>query len=140
VVHTDDPCVLDRMASHLEARVTELRGQALAIRVQRALAARVDAPTAPASTPALLTTTQLAEHLGCSKAHVRRLDGEGLPSIVIGDVTSRRYDVSAVTAWLAARQPKATTPAPKATPANDADEDDVDGLLARATARRRGAR
>jgi len=86
-------------------------------RVVAALAARAAEPAA------LLTRAQLARRLGVSVVHVTRLD---LPSVCLGDESTRRYDLAEVRAFLAAREPKATTPAKKA------DAIDVSSATARA--------
>ena len=54
--------------------------------------------TANPETPALLSTSQLAEHLGCSKRHVCRLRDRGLPCIRVGALV--RFDPEEVRRWL----------------------------------------
>lgn len=73
--------------------------------VDRLVREKVDAPLG------MLTRRDLARRLGVSQTHVSRLAAEGMPSLVVGDESTRRYDLDAVRAWLAERAPKATTPA-----------------------------
>ncbi len=47
----------------------------------------------------LLTTEQLAAHLGISARQVQRLAAAGLPSIPVG-ARGRRYDLEACEQWL----------------------------------------
>jgi hypothetical protein len=77
--------------------------------------------------PSLLSAGQLAKRLGVSVATVRRLDP---PHAVVG--VSRRYDLDIVKAWLAEREPKATTPITK----TKTDDVDVSGAIERAGMRR----
>lgn len=51
--------------------------------------------------PALLTRSQLARELGCCSKTVARLEGDGLPRVMLGD--SPRYELAAVLAWLRQR-------------------------------------
>ena len=89
---------------------------------------REAAPPAHAEEPAtLLTASELAKRLGVSVAHIRRLDP---PAIIVGDASTKRYDLDAVRAFLGERPPKATTPRKKT------EEADVSGSLARAGFRR----
>lgn len=74
-----------------------------------------------AATPALLSPRELASRLGVSVAHVRRLDP---PHTCAGDKSTKRYDFDVVTAWLAEREPKPTTPIRRAT-AVEVDIDDI---------------
>lgn len=69
---------------------------------------REAAPAPVAEQAALLTAGQLAKRLSVSVATIRRLDP---PSVCLGDESTRRYDLAEVRAFLAAREPKATTPA-----------------------------
>lgn len=98
-----------------EAIEAEARAAAEAVRTRRRvdalLARRAFTPAPIAEPPALLTTSALAKRLGISVATVRRW--ENPPSICVGDESSRRYDLAEVKAWLATRQPRATTPARK---------------------------
>ncbi len=55
-----------------------------------------------ATLPALLTRSQIAEQLGCSARTVARLDGEGMPVVMVGD--SPRYEIAAVLDWLRGRE------------------------------------
>ena len=91
----------------------------------RVIAAMSAKPTEPAR---LLTRAQLAKRLGVSVATVNRL---APPSVCVGDESSLRYDLDVVREWLAAREPKATTPAAKT-------DVDVSGALARSGLRRIG--
>jgi hypothetical protein len=84
-------------------------------------------PAHPPEPASLLTASDLAKRLGVSVAHVRRLDP---PAVIVGDATTKRFDLDAVRAWLADREPKPTTPA-KREPTVD-----VAGSLARAGLRR----
>lgn len=63
----------------------------------------------------LLTTEQLAVHLGVSARQVQRLAATGLPSIPVG-VRARRYDPLACAAWLQANREVLcpSTPRPQA--------------------------
>ena len=58
--------------------------------------------------PTLLTRAELAKGLRVSVATVTRLDP---PAVIVGDATTKRYDLAAVRAFLAEREPKPTTPA-----------------------------
>jgi hypothetical protein len=49
----------------------------------------------------MLTTEQLAAHLGVSARQVQRLRGMGLPCVPVG-ARAVRYDAAACTAWLQA--------------------------------------
>ena len=102
------------MARDDYAAAVEAEAQAAsdAVRARR----RVDALLAERTTPAvlpvaepghLLTALELAKRLGVSVAHVRRLDP---PSVCVGDAKTKRYDLGTVRAFLAEREPKATTP------------------------------
>jgi len=61
----------------------------------------------------LLTRQGLATRLAVSVAHIGRLESEGLPALVVGDTSSKRFDLDEVRAWLKARTPRATTPTKK---------------------------
>jgi excisionase family DNA binding protein len=50
---------------------------------------------------ALLTLEDLARTLRCSTRHIRRLRGEGLPVVMVGEAP--RFERDAVLAWLRAR-------------------------------------
>lgn len=51
----------------------------------------------------MLTTEQLAAHLGVSARQVQRLRGLGLPCVPVG-ARAVRYDAAACTAWLQANE------------------------------------
>jgi hypothetical protein len=85
------------------------------------------APAAPVEQPKLLARAELARRLGVSIAHVTRLDP---PAVVVGDASTKRYDLDEVRAWLAARKPQATTPVKKPV------DVDVSGSLAAAGLKR----
>lgn len=78
----------------------------------------------PAQPASLLTAGELAKALGVSVATVRRLD---VPAVIVGDASSKRFDLAAVRAFLARREPKATTPAKRSA----VDDVDVDGAVRR---------
>lgn len=89
---------------------------------------REASPPAHAAEPiALLTASVLAKRLGVSVAHIRRLDP---PAVIVGDASSKRYDLEVVRAFLAEREPKATTPARRER------DVDVSSTIARAGIRR----
>jgi hypothetical protein len=74
------------------------------------------AEAASAQPFALVKKRQLAQLLGVSDAHIDRLNP---PCVIVGDASTKRYDLPQVLAWLAARKPAPTTPAAKATIAGD---------------------
>ena len=114
----------DALAAAIEV---EAEAAAAAVRARRhvdALLAEHERPTAPAEQPTLLGAAELAKRLGVSVAHVRRLDP---PHVVVGDESTRRYDLDTVRGWLFEREPKATTPARKTT----TDAVDVGAILSR---------
>ena len=94
-----------------------------ALRAELVAILRDAAPPPSVEPTALLTAAQLAKRLGISTATVRRLEP---PAVIVGDAASKRYDLAEVRAFLAAREPKATTPAKR-----EADVD-VSGALAAA--------
>jgi len=135
----------DESADEIDARADELEAdellrravaQAEILRLRARAKRRRDelARALPRAEPAgLLTLSELAARLGVSAAHVRRLDPPGL---VVGDRKSKRFDLDEVRRWLAARDPKPTTPIKKAGYAK-ADDVDVSSVLAIANVRRR---
>ena len=54
--------------------------------------------TANAEVPTYLSTSQLAEQLGCSERHICRLRERGLPCIRVGALV--RFDPAEVRRWL----------------------------------------
>ncbi|HTF90112.1 MAG TPA: hypothetical protein VK843_16980 [Planctomycetota bacterium] len=73
----------------------------------REVLAAVVAEHVPASgdqpvAPVLVNGTELGRRLGCSRSTVFRLEGDGMPSVRLGDV--RRYDPRDCLAWLKARE------------------------------------
>lgn len=102
-------------------RDPDLRAEIVSVLREAAPPVHAEEPTA------LLTASALAKRLGVSVAHIRRLDP---PAVIVGDASSKRYDLDAVRAFLQAREPKATTPLKKT------EDVDVSGSLARANFRR----
>lgn len=98
-----------------------------ALRAELVAILREAAPPPSVEPTALLTAGQLAKRLGISVATVRRLEP---PAVVVGDASTKRYDLAEVRAFLAAREPKATTPTRREP------EIDVSGALAAAGIRR----
>lgn len=105
------------LAEQDEAIKTEAAAAAAAVmarrRVDVLIAARAGLPPeAAAAASPLVTLRELANHLGVSVAHARRLDPPGL---VVGAEQTKRYDLEAVRAWLAEREPAPTTPKSRTT-------------------------
>ena len=69
---------------------------------QRIRTAVVEALDSQTRHPVLLTIDELGHALGCSRATVNRLRGEGLPTLSLGG-ESPRFELETVLAWLRAR-------------------------------------
>ena len=91
----------------------------LGVRVTTRVRAALPAPNLDSHT--LLTSGELAKRLAVCVATIRRLDP---PHTIVGDSSTKRYDIDVVRAWLAQRQPRPTTPA-TTTRSKNVDVDDV---------------
>jgi hypothetical protein len=115
----------ERTCAELEAEAYDHEAKAATLRAEAVRARAVEqqhqcAPSIVKVEPMLLSPRDLARRLGVSVAHVRRLDP---PGVVVGDKSTKRYDLDEVRAWLRDREPRATTPVKKASAANDDDLD-----------------
>jgi hypothetical protein len=93
-----------------------------AIAATRVLFAPPAAPP-PAEPEGLLSPAELARALHVSPATVGRLDGEGMPHVIVG--TRKRYALDACRSWLAARGSRPTRAKPS-------DNVNIDSVCARA--------
>ena len=118
------------MPSALVVQLGNMLGHAIAIAMAHpeviAATRTLLVPSVAPPLPALLTRRELATALRVSAATIDRL---GPPDVCVGDAASRRYDLAAVRAFLAEREPKPTTPARRVSAADDVD---VSNLTARA--------
>lgn len=112
-----------------EAEVALLRAEAVRLRAAEDARRRTLAIAVAPDVPRLVTASELARRLDVSVATVRRLDP---PHEIVGDKSTRRYDVDTVRAWLRDREPAPTTP--KKREAADADVD-IGPSLAKASMR-----
>jgi hypothetical protein len=117
------PAELEAEAFECEAKAATLRAEATRLRdAEQRVQQR--APSVVIAEPRLLSASDLARRLGVSVAHVRRLDP---PGVIVGDKSTKRYDLAAVRAWLQEREPTPTTPAKKIA-THDNDVDVIDSL------------
>ncbi len=117
---------LEALAFEHEAQAATLRAEAVRTRAAEVQQQQRERPSIVKVEPTLLSPRDLARRLGVSVAHIRRLDP---PGVVLGDKSTKRYDLDEVRAWLRDREPKATT-AKKKNTSGDADLDVSDVLSA----------
>ncbi len=117
------PAELEAEAFECEAKAATLRAEATRLRdAEQRIQQRATA--VEKHEPRLLSASDLARRLSVSVAHVRRLDP---PGVIVGDKSTKRYDLEEVRAWLQDREPTPTTPA-KRIPPPDNDVDVIDSL------------